>query len=348
MISIYKRKIWLCILLSIVTLGIYQIRWMYLLVKNIKAIHKDTSSCVGEMLCLVFVPFYSYYWWVTRGKSVSKKFAEENNKVIGNEIVYLIFAILGLNIVSMSIMQNDFNSFESEFVVAIYQNEDSLNIIIKLLVNQLGITIFSYFLYTAASAFANTETKAGEWSVVNTIHVFISIFSFLFYFVLVYYAMWEIGAKDKIRIDGGRLEPMPLKGLLLGVYAYIPSVAIVLLGVLFSGGFLIENAVGGVSNFADVVDNVTASRGSVFGVLMFAFTILIRIVFGMYLGVIQGLSTLLSFALHYGRNSFMDDFVQNLLYLIVPLVGLLVIHFAYKMGAADKKLFGSSKPSAKR
>jgi hypothetical protein len=226
--------------------------------------------------------------------------------------------------------------------------KDNLSIIIKLLVNQLGITIFSYFLYTAASAFANAETKAGEWSIVNTIHVFVSIFSFLFYFVLVYYAMWEIGAKDKIRIDGGRLEPMPLKGLLLGVYAYIPSVAVVLIGILFSGCFLIENSVNGVSNVADVVDNVMASRGSVFGVLTFAFTVLIRIVFGMYLGVVQGISTLLSFAFHYGRNSFMDDFVQNVLYLIVPLVGLLVIHFAYKMGAADKKLLGSTNSSAKR
>jgi|GEM_PF-629345 len=122
MIPINKRKIGVCILLSIVTFGIYQIYWEYLLVKNTRAIQKDKSNCTGEMLCLVFVPFYSLFWWFTRGKTVKDKFAEHGYSAIGNEIAYLILGIFGLTIVSMAIMQNDFNSLKSESTQSIQRS----------------------------------------------------------------------------------------------------------------------------------------------------------------------------------------------------------------------------------
>ena len=122
MIPVNKRKIGICILLSIVTFGIYQIYWMYLLVKNTRAIQKDFSSCTGEMLCLMFVPFYSLFWWFTRGKIVKDKFAEHGHSAIGNEIAYSIFSIFGLAIVSMAIMQNDFNSLRSDSIQSIQRS----------------------------------------------------------------------------------------------------------------------------------------------------------------------------------------------------------------------------------
>ena len=114
MIPINKRKIGVCILLSIVTFGIYQIYWEYLLVINTRTIQKDESNCTGEMLCLLFVPFYSLFWWFTRGKIVKDKFAEHSYSTIDSEIAYLVLGIFGLAIVSMAIMQNDFNSLKSE------------------------------------------------------------------------------------------------------------------------------------------------------------------------------------------------------------------------------------------
>ena len=128
MIPVNKRKIGICVLLSIVTFGIYQIYWEYLLVKNTRAIQKDDSSCTGEMLCLVFVPFYSLFWWFTRGKIVKDKFAEHGYSAIGNEIAYLILSIFGLAIVSMAIMQNDFNSLRSESTQSIRRSTQKGNI----------------------------------------------------------------------------------------------------------------------------------------------------------------------------------------------------------------------------
>ena len=114
MSQINKRPIAMCILLSIVTLGIYLIYWEYLLVKNTKAIKNDTSSCTSEMLCLIFVPFYFIYWCFTRGKLVKDQFASLGYTATGNETAYLILGIFGLGIISMAIMQNDFNSLPSE------------------------------------------------------------------------------------------------------------------------------------------------------------------------------------------------------------------------------------------
>ena len=114
MIQINKRSIGTCILLSIITCGIYGIYWMYLLVKNTRSIQKNTDKCTGEMLCLIFVPFYSLYWWYTRGEKVRQGFTEHNYNATGGGVVYLVLAIFGLSIVSMAIMQSNFNSLKSE------------------------------------------------------------------------------------------------------------------------------------------------------------------------------------------------------------------------------------------
>lgn len=109
-----KLSIGARIVLSIVTLGVLFIYWEYLLVKNTRAIQNDGSSCTGEVLCLVLVPFYNLYWWYTRGRIVKDKFIEQGYSAKGSEVAYLVLALFGLNIVAAAIMQTDFDSINSE------------------------------------------------------------------------------------------------------------------------------------------------------------------------------------------------------------------------------------------
>ena len=109
MVSVNRRNVGVCILLSLVTLGIYAIYWMYLLVKNIRALKHDDSSCTGEMLCLLLIPFYGLYWWYTKGNEVKNLLEEQNYKIASTGTLYLVLNILFLGIVAMAIMQNDFN-----------------------------------------------------------------------------------------------------------------------------------------------------------------------------------------------------------------------------------------------
>lgn len=145
---INKRKIGISILLYFVTFGIYKIYWDYLLVKNIRAIKKDESSCTGEMLCLVFVPFYSIYWWITRGKFVKNSFAEQGYSANSNEIVYLILAIFGLSIVSNAILQSDFNSLSTQSTQTIPKSPPSL---LRLGLGWFLPVLFGSVLYQSAT-----------------------------------------------------------------------------------------------------------------------------------------------------------------------------------------------------
>ena len=85
--------------------------------------------------------------------------------------------------------------------------------IVRLYVNQLGIMIFTMLLVFAGGQ--NT-----------TLGIIISLFSTVFYLVLIYYVVWEIGAKDKIRIEGGKAEPCKYKGLVMGLWANVPNLVL--------------------------------------------------------------------------------------------------------------------------
>lgn len=149
MIQIYKRSIGMCILLSIVTCGIYGIYWMYLLVKNTRSIQKNTDSCKGEMLCLIFVPFYSLYWWYTRGEKVRQGFAEHDYNATGGGVVYLVLAFFGLSIVSMAIMQSNFNSLKSETHSEQRSTSEGEGVVKRFIVPVLAICASAFMAFAA-------------------------------------------------------------------------------------------------------------------------------------------------------------------------------------------------------
>ena len=99
---------------------------------------------------------------------------------------------------------------------------------VKMFVNQIGMPVFGTMLALAT---------AGN----PTLLLCSSIFAILFYLFLLYSVGWEIGAKDKIRIDGGRMTEFPAKGFLIALGANLPNL---LLAVLMGAGALISTATG--------------------------------------------------------------------------------------------------------
>lgn len=93
--------------------------------------------------------------------------------------------------------------------------EHSYNMV-KLFLNQIGLTVFGTML-----ALATAQN--------DTLLLISSIFSILFFLVLNYTVGWELGAKDKIRIDAGRLAPMPAKGFFIALGANLPNLILALL-----------------------------------------------------------------------------------------------------------------------
>ncbi len=104
-----------------------------------------------------------------------------------------------------------------------YSSLHETNIVTKHLLNQFGAAILGVTV-TAAT------TKSAR------VQLFASIFAVIFYLFLLYTAMWDIGSKDKIKVDGGRMKPDSLRGLKASLLGNIPNYVLALgvtVGMIF-------------------------------------------------------------------------------------------------------------------
>ena len=105
--------------------------------------------------------------------------------------------------------------------------------IVRLYINQFGITIFALMLYFSASIVLDSK-----WTL--TLYLLVSLFSIIFFFALLYFAAWEFGAKDRIRIDAGRMEYNKNKGLYLGIFAGVPNFVFSVLSIVGKGLYMLS------------------------------------------------------------------------------------------------------------
>lgn len=105
-----KRNIVVCILLTLVTCGIYGIYWAIMLAKEAVSVKDPADNGLLEIVLMLFLPFLGFFL-------AEKKFAEgcqargiEHND---NSILYLILGLVGLGIVNFCMLQNDLNKLVS-------------------------------------------------------------------------------------------------------------------------------------------------------------------------------------------------------------------------------------------
>ncbi len=131
-------------------------------------------------------------------------------------------------------------------------------LIVKLMLNQFGMTVFGLILALA--------TNANE-----TLLLITGLFAFFMYMFLLYTVVWEEGSKHKIRVDGGREKYKPLNGLWLGICANIPNFIV---AVLLNIGYIFGKADGLFQ---------MEWAGNLFAVM----SAVARLINGMYLGLVQ-------------------------------------------------------------
>lgn len=98
--------------------------------------------------------------------------------------------------------------------------KENKSTVFRLWVNHFGAIVFGIML--SVLAIMLTRKTGGEHEV--AIYVAIGVVGTVFFWYLIYLMIWEVGAKDRIRVDGGRLEPRPNHGLKLGLAAAIPGI----------------------------------------------------------------------------------------------------------------------------
>lgn len=104
-----KRSIGKCIVLSILTCGIYWIFWAIKLGKEVVQVKDKNDQGTLEIVLMLFLPFIGMYL-------AEKKLYEgcRNQNYTPKEdrsIIYLVLGLFGLSLVSMGLMQDDMNKY---------------------------------------------------------------------------------------------------------------------------------------------------------------------------------------------------------------------------------------------
>ncbi len=108
---IQKRNIAVCIILSIVTCGIYGIYWFICLNNDTNTASNTfgTSGGVAFLLTLVTCGIYGIYWAYKQGEKIDVAKRNRGISSSNSGILYLILSLFGFSIIAWALMQNELN-----------------------------------------------------------------------------------------------------------------------------------------------------------------------------------------------------------------------------------------------
>jgi len=109
--EIKKRNIVTCIILTLITCGIYGIYWVICMAREAVSVKDPSDSGVLEIVLMLFLPFLGFY---LAEQKLAKGCEEKGIEHKDNSILYLILGLLGLGIVNYCMMQNDLNKLATK------------------------------------------------------------------------------------------------------------------------------------------------------------------------------------------------------------------------------------------
>ena len=110
----FKRGVIRSVALSALTLGVYNIYWLYKTVKAQRALKGYTRGGALELLCLLFVPFYFLYWWYSRGEATKAELEACRSEYKLGGVVFLLASIPFGGVISLALMQRALNIIPEE------------------------------------------------------------------------------------------------------------------------------------------------------------------------------------------------------------------------------------------
>ncbi|WP_165248816.1 DUF4234 domain-containing protein [Adlercreutzia sp. ZJ141] len=109
-----NRNIAVCILLSIITCGIYGIYWIYCLVNELNTASghpQDTSGGMVILFSILTCGIYGIYWYYKAGEKVAEIRRRQTGAADNSSaILYLVLALFGFGIVNDCLIQNELNN----------------------------------------------------------------------------------------------------------------------------------------------------------------------------------------------------------------------------------------------
>lgn len=115
--NVKRREIAVCIILSIVTCGIYALYWMACVTDDVNFMlnERDTTGGMCVLLTIITCGIYGYYWAYKMGTKITRlKMNANQGYVDGNtSILYVILQIFGLSIVVSALIQSEINNLST-------------------------------------------------------------------------------------------------------------------------------------------------------------------------------------------------------------------------------------------
>jgi len=100
----------------------------------------------------------------------------------------------------------------------------NISLIVKLYVNHIALAVYG-LLMAIIGLFLDRKSNAGLVP-----YFILGALAIIIYLCIMYVNFWELGASDKIKIDGGRLEYNTLTGLAVSAVANVPTIILGILG----------------------------------------------------------------------------------------------------------------------
>ncbi len=109
------RSIAACLVLSIITCGLYGIFWFITLTDDSNAVsgQPGTSGVAALLLTLVTCGLYYFYWCWRLGEKLdcAREYNGAARASLG--LVFVLLSIFGLGIISQALAQNEINKYAS-------------------------------------------------------------------------------------------------------------------------------------------------------------------------------------------------------------------------------------------
>ena len=111
-VMIERRNIAVCIVLTLVTCGIYGIYWIVCLTNDVNTVSGDVNGTSGGMVVLLTIVtcgIYGIYWAYKQGEKLD--FTKNNRGIPSSNsgVLYLILQIFGFGIIAYALMQHELN-----------------------------------------------------------------------------------------------------------------------------------------------------------------------------------------------------------------------------------------------
>lgn len=106
-----NRSIPVCVILSIVTLGIYGLYWLVVMTDEMNMVTGDTGATTGGMTLLFSIitcGIYEIYWAYKMGEKVDRLKGQPGGS---SPVLFLILGIFGLQIINYCLIQDTLNKF---------------------------------------------------------------------------------------------------------------------------------------------------------------------------------------------------------------------------------------------